>query len=298
METEDGGEPGLWVLRTLDRRSCTQDELNVQRPGRCGDPTLYQILCQLLRRGLICREAGLPRYRTSYALTGAGRQHLRTLEENHLSHHLQLQTDRAFSDLFSLALREFWAMTFHSGAVLVPSKSPDPVVIGHACELLATLVPDEEGRYLVSPDMIQISTVCRSLISPLPLIDLPPTALDLVVIPVPAPPIMAAQVQEINRLLSVRGVLLVALPFSSGTGNISLFDDLVRAMIPQPLRLTIDEEMALIRTLDLYFDVYCLRHNRSALLICRRWGTGPEGQEEEGDTCDPVYPCRVVEVND
>jgi len=298
METEEGGGPGLWVLQTLDRRSCAQDELNERRPSRRGDLTLYQVLCQLRRQGLISREAGRPRYQASYALTGAGRQLLRTLEENHLTHQSRLQTDRVFIDLFSLAIRECSTMTFHSGAVLVSSERSDLLVIERACDLLAAQVKDEKGRYLVSPEVVPVSTKCRPLVSPLAFIDLSPTSLDLVIIPEPAPTITAAQVREINRLLSVRGVLLIALPFSSGVGNSSPAEDPVRRMSALAPGITLEEEMALIRTIDLYFDVYCLRHNRSALLICRRWGAGPDGPEEEDDAGASVYPCRVVEVND
>lgn len=296
METVDGEGLGLWVLQTLDRRSGTQNELNERRPDRRGDLTLYQVLCHLLCQGLVSREVGLPRYQASYALTSAGRQHLLDLEENHLSHHLRVHLDQIFTDLFSLAGRECGRMNFDSGAVLVPSKRPDLLVIERAGDLLTTLVCDEKRRYLITPTVIPVSTSCRPLVSPLPTIDLPSTSLDLVIIPEPAPEIMAAQVQEINRLLSIRGVLLICLPFSSGARNVSPADDLVREMIPEAPWITIEEEMALIRTLDLYFDVYCLRHHRSALLICRRWGTGPE---EVGDTGDhQVYPCRVVEVDD
>lgn len=295
MEIVENGGLGLWVLQTLDRRSCTQSELNERRPCRHGNLTLFPVLCQLRCQGLISREAGLPRYRTLYTLTGAGRQRLRDLEKNHLSHHLWLLLDQVFTDLYSLALRECSRMNFLSGAVLIPSRSPDLLVIEGACDLLATLVPDEKQRYLVTPELVPTPKGCRLLLSPLRAIDLPPTSLDLVIIPVPTPTITTLQVQEINRLLSISGVLLIALPFSAGARNTLPGDDPVWQMIAEAPWLSTEEEMALIRTLDLYFDVYCLRHNRSALLICRRWGTDPE---EGADAGDQVYPCRVVEVND
>ena len=299
MDRVDGGALGLWVLQILDRRSCTQNELNERRPDLCGDLTLYQVLCQLRRLGLISREADLPRYRAPYILTSAGRRHLQDLEEHHITHHLSLHLDRLYTDLFSLAVKECGRMTFDAGAVLVSSKRPDLLLTERACDLLATLVKDEKPRYLVTPAVIPVPCAGTPLVSSLPAIDLPPVSLDVVIIPVPKPGIMAAQVREINRLLSIRGMLLITLPFSSGSGTAFPADDLVRTMVSEAPWFTLEEEMALIRTLDLYFDVYCLRHNRSALLICRRWGTGPEtGPTEAGDTDDQVYPCRVVEVND
>lgn len=299
MDMVDGGALGLWVLQILDRRSCTQNELNERRPDRRGDLTLYQVLCQLRRQGLIGREADLPRYRAPYLLTSAGRRHLQDLEENHITHHLSLHLDRLYADLFSLVVTECGRMTFDAGAVLVSSKRPDLLLIERACDLLATLVRDGKPRYLVTPVVVPILCSGTPLVSSLPVIDLPPVSLDLVIIAVPTPGIMAAQVQEINRILSIRGVLLITLPFSSGAGTGFPVDDQVREMGSAAPWFTLEEEMALIRTLDLYFDVYCLRHNRSALLICRRWGTGPEtSPTEAGDTDDQVYPCRVVEVDD
>lgn len=299
MDRVDGGTLGLWVLQILDRRSYTQNELNERRPDLCGDLTLYQVLCQLRRLELISREADLPRYRAPYLLTSAGRRHLQDLEEHHTTHHLSLHLDRLYTDLFSLVVKECGRMTFDAGAVLVSSKRPDLLLTERACDLLATLVKDEKPRYLVTPAVIPVPCAGTPLVSSLPAIDLPPVSLDVVIIPVPKPGIMAAQVREINRLLSIRGMLLITLPFSSGSGTAFPADDLVRTMVSEAPWFTLEEEMALIRTLDLYFDVYCLRHNRSALLICRRWGTGPEtGPTEAGDTDDQVYPCRVVEVND
>jgi len=120
------------------------------------------------------------------------------------------------------------------------------------------------------------------------------------IIPVPTPGIPAALVQEINRILSIRGVLLITLPFSSAAWTtVFPVGDLIREGGSEAPWFTVEEEMALIRTLDLYFDVYCLRHNRSVLLICRRWGTGPgTSPEEGGGTDEQAYPCRVVEVDD
>lgn len=299
MLTADSGTLDLWVLQTLDRRSCTQSELNERRSGRRGDLSLYQVLCHLLRQGLISRDAGLPRYRAPYHLTGAGRRLLQHLEEDQIAHHLSVALDRIYTDLFSLAVTECSGISPEAGAVLISSKRPDLLLTERACDLLAALVKDEGSRYLVTPAPVPIPVSATPLVSSLSAIDLPPVSLDLVIIPVPEPGIMASQVQEINRLLSIRGMLVIALPFSAGAGTVSPVEDLIRGMVWDAPWFSLEEEMALIRTLDLYFDVYCLRHNRSALLICRRWGTGPEtGSEEAGDIDDQIYPCRVVEVND
>jgi DNA-binding PadR family transcriptional regulator len=300
MDMVDGGTLGLWVLQTLDRRSCTQNELNERRPDLGGALTLFQVLCHLQRQGLISREADLPRYQALYHLTDAGRKRLHNLEEDHIAHHHALHLDRTYTDLFSLATRECSGMIIEAGAVLISSKRPDLLLTERACDLLATLVMDEKRqRYLITPATIPVPCSGTPLVSSLPGIALPSVSLDLVLIPIPKPAISTALVQEINRLLSIRGMLLIMLPFSCGAGTVFPTDDQIQEMDFEVPWFTLEEEMALIRTLDLYFDVYCLRHNRSALLICRRWGTGPDSnQKEDGESDGQVYPCRVVEVSD
>ncbi|ACL15843.1 hypothetical protein [Methanosphaerula palustris] len=299
MDMVDGGTLGLWVLQILDRRSCTQNELNKRRPDLGGALTLFQVLCHLQRQGLISREADLPRYRAHYHLTVAGRKHLHNLEEDHIAHHHALHLDRVYTDLFSLATRECSGMTLEAGAVLISSKRPDLLLTERACDLLTTLVVDEKQRFLITPAVIPVPCSGTPLVSSFPSIALPSVSLDLVLIPIPKPAIPTALVLEINRLLSIRGVLLITLPFSLEAGTVLPAENQIQEMVFEVPWFTLEEEMALIRTLDLYFDVYCLRHNGSALLICRRWGTGPDNNQKEVDEYDEqIYPCRVVEISD
>jgi len=299
MVTGDEGLVGLAVLQILERRSCTQNELNEWLPDRVDNRSLFPVLCQYLHQGLIGRDLNLPRYRSPYHLTPAGREYLHALGGRQIVHHRACHLDRLTTELSSLIARECAGMSMQTGSVIVPSQRSDLVQIEQEGALLASLVKDEHQRYLITSTAIPVRFPGQILITPLPAaIALPSFSQDLLLIPMPDPAWMAIRVEEINRLLSVRGVLLITLPFILEAEAGLPADDLkdLLAAVPWIARV---EEMALVRTLDRYFDVYCLRHRRSALLICRRWGTGREdGEEVIGDLGDPIAPCRVVEVNE